>query len=52
VNIKKKKYRITKIQSTEFEKVNKLKGPSEDASVSLGRKKKVITSRESAWGLE
>jgi hypothetical protein len=28
----KKKYRISKIQSTEFKKVNKLKGPSEDTS--------------------
>jgi len=28
---------ITKIQSTELKKLNKLKGPSEDTSVSLGR---------------
>jgi hypothetical protein len=28
---KKKKYRISKIQSTELKKVNKLKCPSEDA---------------------
>ena len=36
----KKKYRIPKIQSTELKKVNKLKGPSKDASVPLGREKK------------
>ena len=42
----KKKYRIPKIQSTELKKVNKLKGPSEDASVPLGREKKAITSGE------
>ena len=51
----KKKYRIPKIQSTELKKVNKLKDPSEDASVPLGREKKAITSgegpgRESGWG--
>ena len=34
------KYRIPKIQSTEFKKVNKLKGSSEDTSVPLGREKK------------
>jgi hypothetical protein len=43
---KKKKYRITKIQSIEFQKDNKLKYPSEDASVPLGREKKTITSGE------
>ena len=32
------------IQSTELKKVNKLKCPSKDASVSLGREKKAITS--------
>jgi hypothetical protein len=36
-------YRIPKIQSTELPKVDKLKVPSEDTSVSLGREKKVIT---------
>jgi hypothetical protein len=36
--------RIPKIQSTELKKVNKLKCPSEDASVLLGREKKAITS--------
>ena len=55
------KYRIPKIQSTELKKVNKLKGPSEDASVPLGRKKKAITRRkggregpwrERGWGQE
>jgi hypothetical protein len=40
------KYRIHKIQSTELKKLNKLKCPSEDASVPLGREKKVITSGE------
>ena len=33
-------YRIPRIQSTELKKVNKLKGPSEDASIPLGREKK------------
>jgi hypothetical protein len=42
----KKKYRITKIQSSELKKVNKLKGPSEDTSVLLGREKKAITRAE------
>ena len=42
----KKKYRLSKIQSTELKKVNKLKCPSEDASVPLGREKKAITSGE------
>jgi hypothetical protein len=41
-----KMYRIPKIQFTELKKLNKLKCPSEDASVPLGREKKVITSRE------
>jgi hypothetical protein len=39
-----KKYRITKIQSTELKKVNKLKCSSKDASVPLGKEKKAITS--------
>ena len=34
-----KKYRILKIKSTELTKVNKLKGPSEDASIPLVKKK-------------
>jgi hypothetical protein len=40
-----RKYRIPRIYSTELKKVNKLKGPSEDASTTLNRKKKVITMR-------
>ena len=42
----KKKYRIPKIQSTELKKVNKLKSPSEDASVPLKREKKATTREE------
>ena len=45
-------YRITKIQSTELKKVNKLQCPSEDASVPLGREKKAITSGEGGRDLE
>jgi hypothetical protein len=40
VDISHKKYKIPRIQSTDFKKVNKQKGPSEDASLLLGRKKK------------
>jgi hypothetical protein len=40
-----KKYKIPRIQSTELKKVNKLNGPSEDASIPLGREKKIITGR-------
>jgi hypothetical protein len=36
-------YRIPKIQSTELKKVNKLKCPSKDTSVPLGREYKAIT---------
>ena len=39
-------YRTPKIQSTKLKKVNKLKYPSEDPSVPLGREKKEITSGE------
>jgi hypothetical protein len=39
----KKRHRIPRIQSTELKKVNKLKSPSEDASIPLGREKKAIT---------
>jgi hypothetical protein len=46
ISKKKKKYRVPKIQSTELEKIKKLKGPSEDTLVSLGREKKAITSGE------
>jgi hypothetical protein len=42
-----KQYRIPRIQSTELKKVDKLKGPSEDASISLGREKKAeVRERE------
>ena len=37
-----KKYKLPRIQSTELKKVNKQKGPSEDASITLGREKKTI----------
>jgi hypothetical protein len=40
---KKKKYRIPKIQSTELKKVNKLKCPSENASVSLERERRKLS---------
>jgi hypothetical protein len=43
VDIRPKKYRIPRVQSTELKKANKLKGPSEDASISLERGKKTIT---------
>jgi hypothetical protein len=43
---KKKSVQNTKIQSPELKKVNKLKCPSKDASVPLGREKKAITSGE------
>jgi hypothetical protein len=46
MDVRKKKYRIPKIQSTELKKTNKLKGPSEVASVPPGREKKAITSGE------
>jgi hypothetical protein len=48
----KKKYKIPTIQSIELKKVHKLKCPSEDASVPLGREKKAITSGERRRGLE
>jgi hypothetical protein len=38
--------------ATELKKVNKLKGPSEDASIPLGREKKAITSGEDGRDLE
>jgi hypothetical protein len=43
---KEKTHRISKIQSTEFKKLNKLKCPSEGVSVPLGRENKTITSEE------
>jgi hypothetical protein len=51
ISQKNKKYRIPKIQSTELKKANKLKCPSEDASVLLGREKKAITSGKSGCDL-
>jgi hypothetical protein len=45
-NKTKQKNRILKIQSTKLKKANKLKFPSEDASVPLRREKKAITSGE------
>ena len=42
MDISQKKYRIPRIQTTELKKVNKLKGPSKDASIPLGRVKKAI----------
>ena len=41
-----KKYIIPNIQSTELKKINKLKSPSEGATVPLGREKKVTRSGE------
>ena len=41
-----KKYRIHRIQSTELKELNKLKYPSEDTSVLIGRQKKATTSGE------
>jgi hypothetical protein len=40
------KYRTPKILSTVLKKVNRLKGPSEDASVPLEREEKAITRGE------
>jgi hypothetical protein len=51
MDISQKKKKIPKIQSTELEKVYKLKCPSEDASVPLGREKKAITTGEEGRGL-
>jgi hypothetical protein len=39
------------IQSTEFKKLNKLKCPSEDTSVLLGKEKKAISSGEGGRNL-
>ena len=45
-----KSYRIPRIKSTELKKVNKQKGPSEDASIPLRRKRKAITEGQgSKW---
>ena len=43
-------YRIPKIQSTAFKKFNKLKRPSEDASIPHRREKKAI--KEEGIGIE
>ena len=43
MDISQKKYRIPKIQFTDLKKFNKLKDPSENASVPFGREKKAIT---------
>jgi hypothetical protein len=40
VDISQRKHRIPRIQPTELKQVNKPQGPSEDASITLGRKKK------------
>ena len=42
--------RIPKIQSTELKKVTSRKGPSEDASIPLGREKKAITGERREGG--
>jgi uncharacterized protein YpmB len=55
VEISQKKYRIPKIQSKEFKKVNKQKALSEVMSVPLGRENKAIVwgkvrgTREGKW---
>ena len=41
-----KSIRIHKIQSTDFKRLNKLKCPSENALVPLGREKKEVTNGE------
>jgi hypothetical protein len=48
VDISQKKDRIPSIQFIELNKVNKPKGPSEDASIPLGREKKAIMWGEGA----
>ena len=45
-----KRYRIPRIQSTELKKANKLKGPSKDVSIPLGREKKAITGSRGGGG--
>jgi hypothetical protein len=47
---KRKSTEYPKIQSTELKKVNKLKGPSEDSSVPLGREKKATGREEGREG--
>jgi hypothetical protein len=43
---------MPRIQFTELKKVNKPKGPSEDASIPLGREKKTITGDRGREGSE
>ena len=43
-------YRILRIQCRKIEKVNKLKGPSKDASIPVGREKKAIKGRKQREG--
>ena len=52
MDVRKKMYRILKIQSTELKKVNKPRGPRKHASVPLMREKRAITGgeREEGWG--
>jgi hypothetical protein len=45
-----KKHRIPRTQSIELKKVNKPKGPSEDASIPLEREKNAITRRRGREG--
>jgi hypothetical protein len=45
-------YRLPKTQSTEFKRLNKLKCPSKDVSVPLGREKKSSTSGEKGGSWE
>ena len=49
ISKKEKKYIISKVRSIEVKKVNKLKRPSGNSSVPLGREKKSITIAGS-WG--
>jgi hypothetical protein len=46
-----KEYRTPRTQSLELKNVNNLKGPSEDASIPLGREKKAIIGSRGKKGL-
>jgi hypothetical protein len=48
VDIRKKKYRISMLHSTELKKVYKLKWPSEEVSVTLGREE---SNHKGGWGV-
>jgi hypothetical protein len=50
VDITNKKYKILWIQSTQLSKISKVKGPSEDALILLGREKKVVTGNRGEEG--